>query len=243
MKKLRKYLFKVRKDLLVILFVAIFTYFFNELYLNNLPELFKGANKIGQFFSKLSISYISAFIFYFIVVHIKNEKDKENINEYVGQKVHNILTCAHLFIQPFLQIENKNAKFNDLDIKKLRTLLNSIDRNAKDSPYIIDGQKASWLEWYEYLKTSTFKSINEIFMRSNHIDTKLIKTLTRVENNFFFTQWNLLYNFDFDNSFGLYSEQTKMYLVIISELQEYADKNLSEYQNQTLEFSGYKPKY
>jgi len=240
MPKIIKYFLKVRKDLLTILITAILTYFSIELWFNNYSEIFQGANKIGQFISKLSISYISAFIFYFIVVHIKNEKDKENINEYVGYKVYDILTSAHLFIQPFLQIENKKASFDDLEIIKLHTLLASIIRDSKDAPYIVNDKNGTWLDWWEYLKESTFKSFAHIYVRYNHIDTKLIKILTRMENSLFYTQWDMLYINEYDKTFGLYSTQIKMYLSHVKDLQDYADKNLSEYRNRTTEFMGYK---
>ncbi len=244
MKQIFKYFLKVRPALLILLSVAILTYFSIEFFLIGYPELFKGANKLGQLFSKLSVSYMAAFIFYFIVVHIKNEKDKENINEYVGQKVYSILTSAHLFIQPFLQIENRNASFSDLDLKKLRSLLASIKREAKDAPFSFEGEteNGTWLDWWEYLKESTFKSLKEIFVRYNHIDTKLIKILTRIENSAFFSQWPMLYKNQHDTTFALYQVQIEMYLVHIQELQEYADKHLSSYKNRTSEFMGYKPK-
>jgi len=244
MKQILKYFLKVRKDLLTLLAIAFSTYFIIEFWLNNYSEIFKGASKIGQLFSNLSISYISAFIFYFIVVHIKNEKDKENINEYIGIKVRDILNTSHLFIQPFLQIDNRKASFKDLDIKKLRSLLDSINRYSKDAPYTLNGENATWLQWWEYLKTSTFTSFSEIFIRYNHVDTELIKILTRMENSTFFTQWNMLYGGmgGFDKSFGLYCEQVKMYLEHVNDLQNYADKNLREYQNRTSNFMGHKQK-
>lgn len=244
MKQMLRYFLKVRKDLLVLLAISFLTYFIIEFWLNNYSEIFKGASKIGQLFSSLSISYISAFIFYFIVVHIKNERDKENINEYIGIKVRDILYTSHLFIQPFLQIDNRKASFKDLEIKKLRSLLDSINRYSKDAPMSLHGENATWLQWWEYLRTSTFKSFGEIYIRYNHVDTELIKILTRMENSMFFTQWNMLYG-DIgavDKSFGLYCEQVKMYLKHVNDLQDYADKNLREYRNLTSEFMGYKQK-
>jgi hypothetical protein len=244
MKQIFKYFLKVKKGLLVLLALSFLTYFVIELWLNNYSELFKGASKVGQLFSSLAISYISAFIFYFVVVHIKSEKDKENINEYVGFKVYSILSTSHLFIQPFLEMGNKKASFKDLDTKKLRSLLDSINRDSKEAPYFLNGDNATWLQWWEYLKESTFKSFNEIFIRYNHIDTELIKILTRMENSIFFTQWDILYGGIgvFDKSFGLYCEQIKMYLKHVDDLQNYADKNLREYQNMTSDFMGHKRK-
>lgn len=236
--KLYQYLLKVRKDLLFLLLIAIFTYILIEFWFINYIELFPGAFKVGQFFSKLSISYISAFIFYFIVVHIKSEKDKANVNEFVGHKVYSIITCANLFIQPLLQKDNPKAKFEDFDLNNLKKLLRSIDRNSKEAPYLINNENATWLVWFEYLKNSTFDSINNIFNRYQYVDTNLIKLITRIENSLFFTQWNLLYRFDFDNTFGLYEFQIRTYLKLINDLKEYADKNLNEYQYIKSEFLG-----
>lgn len=139
-----------------------------------------------------------------------------------------------------MQIENKKARFEDLELSKLRALLDSIEREAKDAPLIIDNQNGSWLEWFEYLKDSTNESLKEIFARYNHIDTNLIKILTRIENSMFFKQWEILRYNDYDKSFGVYHEQIKMYLVLIADLQKYFDENLKEYGSLTSEFMGYK---
>ena len=122
MKELYKYIKNIKRLLLILLLISFVGYFTIELWLNSYKEIFKGANKIGQFFSNLCISYISAFIFYFIVVHIKSEKDKENINEYVGIKVSEIITCGHLFFQPFSDKNFGNLKFEDLS-EKLNTII------------------------------------------------------------------------------------------------------------------------
>ena len=241
MKKLYKYFLTTRKDLKALLLIAFITYFLIELLLNRYTELFDGGFEIGQFFSNLSISYISAFIFYFIVVQIKTQKDKENVNEWIGHKVYSIITDAHLFIQPFQEIKDKMAKFEDLKQQDLMELLNSVERTSKQAPLIINGNNASWLEWYEFLKKSTEESIKEIFVRYSHLDSKLIKNLSRIENSLFFKQWNLLYLDNNIKSFGLYEFQIRSYLKLIYELQKYADQNLKEYKNLTTSFIGWTP--
>ncbi|NVO11749.1 MAG: hypothetical protein HXX16_17450 [Bacteroidales bacterium] len=239
MRKLYKYFITARKDLKWLLLLSIVIYFTIEVVLIRYDELFTGASKIGQFFSKLSISYISAFIFYFIVVHIKSQKDKENIYEWVGHKAYSIITSAHLFIQPLMQINDKKAKFEDLKEKDLSKLLKSIDRTAKQAPYLINGENATWLEWYEYLRKSTEDSIKEILVRYSHLDSEFIKILSRIENSLFFYQWNLLYNFEYDKTFGIYEVQIQTYLKLIDDLQIYADSNFKKFQFRTSEFVGY----
>ena len=189
MTKLLKYFLSVRKELLNLLIIAICTYFLIEVVFNQYEEIFNGAYYWGQFFSKISIAYISAFIFYFFVVHIKNERDKENINEFVGHKVFDILTSAHLLIQPLQEKTNKKAKLEYFEFDELKKLLRSIKRNENEAPLRIggiNGRSANWIEWYEYLKDSTLKYIEEIFIRYNHLDTDLVKLLTRIQNSLFF---------------------------------------------------------
>lgn len=242
MPELLKYFLRVRRSLLLLLILAFVTYISIEFIFNNYTEIFKGANKIGQLFSKLSVSYISAFIFYFIVVHIKSESDKENVNEFIGQLVNDILTSAHLFVLPFVRIEKKDAHFKDVKTGELRTLLPKIQRMAHEAPYSINGKTTHWLDWWEYLKKSTFESIDEIFLRYNHVDTKLIKIITRIKHSSFFKQWNMLYTNEYDKTFGLYSEQIIMFLTHIHDLQEYADKYLDDYKHRTSQFMGYNRK-
>ena len=238
MKQLYHYFVKVRTDLKILLVISIVTFFILELWLKYVPAIFNGADKVGEFFSRLSTSYIAAFIFYFLVVHIKNLKDKENINEFVGHKVYAIITSAHLLIQPFQQKSDPKARFKYLDRQELSQLLYSVNKAATEAPFSIKNEKATWLQWYEYLKESTENNLNQILVRYTHLDAELIKLLTRIENSLFLTQWNLLYNLRADETFGSYSIQIHTYLNLISELEQYADKNLKDHEHLTSDFIG-----
>jgi hypothetical protein len=230
----------VRRELLILLALSIFTYFLIELYLIDIPEIFKGGYQVGQFMTRVCQSYVSAFIFYFIVVHIKNENDKRNINEYVGYKVHSILTSAHLFIQPLQQKVDKKASFKYMTKSELGQLLRSINRNAQEAPYIIGERTGTWMEWYEYLKESSLDSLKEIFVRLPYLDSELVKRLTRIENSLFFKQWELLYHIERDQTFGIYEFQIGAYLNLIKDLEDYAEKKFPDNKFMTSEFIGHK---
>ena len=230
----------VRRELLILLGLSLFIYFLIELYLIDIPEYFKGGYKLGQFMIRVAQSYVSAFIFYFIVVHIKNEKDKKNINEYVGHKVHSILTSAHLFIQPLQQKTDNKASFKYMSQSELGQLLRSINRNAQEAPLIIGGRTGTWMEWFEYLKESTLESLKEIFVRLPYLDSELVKRLTRIENSLFFEQWQLLYYIDIDQTFGLYEFQIGTYLNLVKDLEDYAERKFADHKFVTSEFIGHK---
>jgi hypothetical protein len=240
MNKLFYYFKTVRKDLKVLLLAAILVYFIIEIILKRYNEVFFGASKLGDFFSKLSVSYISAFIFYFIVVHIKNQKDKDNINEFVGYEIFQIIINGHLLISPLEKDLDKGGEFEYLDKKKLFDLLASVDRTANESPLILNGSKTNWNKWFEYLKNNTEKSINKIMGRYTHLDSELIKLLTRLENSLFFNQFEMLFTITHDKTFKFFQIEVMTYLNLTQELEKYALKHFGNHRFNTSEFHGWR---
>ena len=238
--KLYQYFRKVRPDLIKLLILAICSYLIIELIFNNIPEIFFGAHKLAELFSKLSVAYVSAFIFYFVVIHIKNENDKHNINEFVGHKVYSIVTSAHLILQPMIQKFDKDAKFKYLTNSELSELLSKINRLDKEAPlrFSEENENANWIEWLAYLKESTQEDLKQIFVRYGHIDSSVIKMLSRIENSLYLTQFDLLYNFAYDKTFALYTLQIQTYLKLIKDLEEHADANFKEFKYRKGEFMG-----
>ncbi len=222
MKKLYIYFKKIRKELKALLLISLVGYFLIVL-LNIFPEAFPGANKIGEFFSKLCIAYTTSLIFYFVVVHIKTERDKENVGEYVAIKLSDIITVGHLYYDPFLN----GKRFEDLKPSDLtRLILDKVKRNEPGRGYIkFDGTPYTWLQIYEDHKKSTFEALDIIFRRYSHLDSKLIKLLSRVEDSMMYFQWQLLYSFPRDESFGMFQFQLQTYLLVIKDLEDYTKKN------------------
>lgn len=221
MKKLYNHLKKVRRELIALLLISIAGYFL-IVWLNIFPEIFSGANKVGEFFSKLCMAYTTSFIFYFVVVHIKSEKDKDNVNEYVAIQLSDIVTSGHLFFAPFKKGSFEKLTLNDFP----SSVFCSVNRFAPESFYRKNDDICyTWVECYEILKKNTFEALDVIFKRYNHLDTKLIKLLSRVEYSMMFFQWDLLYHIEYDLTFGMFEMQLKTYFVAIRELQEYTEQN------------------
>ena len=229
----------VRKELVFLLFLAIFTYFLIELFLNNYPEIFKGASKIGVFFSRISISYISAFIFYFLVVHLGKERDKDNINEIIEQRVADIITSGHSLILPMIRIENPKASYESFDMSGLGTLLSKVKKSDVCEGYTMGGKPITHVQHFEWVKRDSMKALNEIFDRYNHLDSELIKLLSRLKSSFLFEQWNFLYAHTFDETFFSMELPIHTYQIHLNDLEKYYNKHLKRVARNRSEFVGY----
>lgn len=165
-----------------------------------------------------------------------------NINEVVGHDVYVIILNARQLIGPLQQKLDPSAKFEYFEGSKLSKLLNSIDRTAREAPFTnSQGVRANWIEWYAKIGIDSKELIDRIFRRYNHLDTKLIKLLSRLENSIFYTQFNLLEITNHDNSFNCFYIHIEGYLKHIKDLEKYAEKNLKEFQYLTSDFIGWSP--
>lgn len=239
MKSFFEALRSVRKDLSVLLLISVSVHLSIVLYLVHIPELFPGAYELGQFVSKVTISYISGFIFYFIVVHLKSVKDKAQVNEYIGHEVYGIITSGHLLIQPLMQKSEGKATFRYLDKMELNELLSQIDPLAKESPLSRGDERATWVEWYAFEIQSTQEHLVNIFQRFPYLDAELIKILSGIQHSLLIKQFDFLMSNAKGSSMAIYELQIHMYMTLLKELEAYAEKHLKPYERLSSEFMGW----
>lgn len=70
-------------------------------------------------------------------MHIKGERDKQNINEFVGHEVYQIVVAGHLLIKPLQEKLGQKEAFEYPSRSELSTLLQSIDRTANEAPLLL----------------------------------------------------------------------------------------------------------
>lgn len=70
----------LRRDLSTIFLLSLASILLIDFWLIDTPEIFPGGYKLGQIIYKVSLSYISAFIFYFLVVHMKQRPGYERLH-------------------------------------------------------------------------------------------------------------------------------------------------------------------
>lgn len=74
------------KALLVLCGIAIFYIILYSFWFINMPDLFPHADKLGQVPFEIAVAIISSLIFFIIVVHLKEEKDKKTLHPYFQRR-------------------------------------------------------------------------------------------------------------------------------------------------------------
>jgi hypothetical protein len=193
----------LRGDLLFILLFSTAFIFLFDFWFINIPELFKGANTLGNIFYKICLAYLTAYIFYFLNVYVKSQQDLNEVNYFIGRQVASIIGENASIIIEFRN--NDFVKRTDIypSEEELKDILKSIKIN--DGPYkSISDYKTTWLTYFDFYKKRTRKNIEKILYKNNYLDSKLVSILSELDDSEFFMHLDnkvLFENSDGDLSF------------------------------------------
>lgn len=236
LKKMKRILFLIsslRPIIFHLFILAIFTIFLIDFCLSEIPQLFNGGFKLGQIIYKLSMSYISAFIFYFLVVHIKVQNDKYTVYPFVKLMVSRIINQATITIESMSKASQVKVVGKFPTIDEMKELCKGINPYA-DAPLVFSGKQtiqANWLQYFEYGKNQNDKLTQKIFAHLPFLDAELVTLLVKIQNNSHFSTIAMFSNTLIGNKdLEYFQDGFTEYLNLVLELQEYSKRKLDKYE-------------
>ena len=230
---LLKLIKSLRRDLGFIFLGALAIILTIDLWLIDIPEFFTKGYELGQVIYRLCLSYISAFIFYFLVVHIKQQKDKQNLYSYVAAKVDTILSEAENLIKEMSKAAGVQLVGKYPSNEELQDFSRNIDPHS-NAPLLISGpgNYANWIQYFENSTRHSKKAIQKIFTQMPFLETELVSILSNLEDAPHFWIWSLIiptmhtHQLQFtDTGKDTFSK----YFELIQQLETYSDKKLAKY--------------
>jgi hypothetical protein len=225
----------VRKPLRVTLLCAISFVLSYNFYLEQKPGFIPYAYQFGKLFYTLSLSYISAFIFFYINLHISSFNNKVKGHTFVHNKARKVIRLNTELIHALInygKMETKlsgEEKFSKALIQECCKIINPY------KPIKVNGIKSMYFpDWFMYFNYQ-HKEIKEVILAISQQtllnDDELIEIMIKLENQFD-TYLNRFkgekVNFEEDN-LDFFSDGIIGYSNIIQEL-ERRIKELSKYQ-------------
>lgn len=222
----------IRKDIGLIFISALTAICLIDFLLADIPEKFTGGYQLGQIIYKLSMAYISAFIFYFLVVHIKQQKDKDNLYPYVAKKVQMVIENGFDLISVLAKASNNSIANKYPSTIELEAICKSINPNA-NAPLLLGGlgNYASWVQYFVYSKNRSNEETGKILNKMPFLEAELVNILAKIEDCSHFATVNLLASYMPIKNKDLTNFQTSIseYFELIKQLEQYANKYLAKY--------------
>lgn len=140
---------------------------------------------------KISLSYISAFIFYFLVVVIKEFNDKNIVNKTVDIFIVNIINDTFALTKSFSVASKKENDKIFPSKSEIDSMLKEINGDSNATYFLFEAEMAigyeypNWIELFKYYKARIDNNINSIFSVLKMNDVVLINHLVKIKNNNF----------------------------------------------------------
>jgi hypothetical protein len=192
------------------------------------PELFSGGAMLWDWLYRLSFAFAASYIFYVVVVHVKRQRDKENVRDFLGKKTDRICEDARKLIGGLrggnvMRYERHYYPSHE-EVKSLCEHINLDD----PAPLISKGKHVSWRQFMTLLMDSSRREITNIYAVSHLLDTDYLALLMAVEEcpHFDFLQMGGYLHLPNLSFFA--ADQIYYYIEKVKALEQYSERTFSD---------------
>jgi hypothetical protein len=175
----------LRFEIKLLLILSIISILLIEFVLNKIYPLYEIQYDFGVLFLKLCYSYLSAFIFYYLVVYSPKERKRVRIHRYLHNKIHSIYTLKEDILLAFFR--EINPGINDFPHKIEYTDIKEICKqiNPKLPITLNHTEFATFKNHYEFInfKTKKIKILtSELIILNEILDENILHGLTNIND-------------------------------------------------------------
>lgn len=153
------------------------------LILNKLEPLFVGAYGLGIIVESILASVIASYVFYLIVVHLKEVSDRKIIAPYIAKHGYRVIGSCKSQVIAFSNASKIKLEYETLSREELDAAFKKIPPYS-EAPlsFGVDDKKANWFEYFDYHSGRTKSSIQRALQQLPFLEAELISNLAAIDD-------------------------------------------------------------
>ena len=196
-----------------------------DLYLRDIPEKFEKGSELGDLIYQICLAYITSFIFYFLVVYLKRVKDRQILEPYIADKTRTVIHSGKILVKYLVSETGIRPQNFYPTEEELSAMCSKVNPNS----FVQGWANLSWMGLFREYFLKSEKAINSIYEKMPFVESKLIRYLGDIQNNpHYYTGEIRPYKMG-NTDLSFKSMHLYQYLMIIKDLEKYAEKNLIGY--------------
>lgn len=173
----------VRKDLFYGFIVAVASVLAIDLWLIKITEFFPLGAEFGSIYYKICFGYITAFIFFFINVHLQNHKMKVKTLRYVSNKTARLYSGSLDLIIALKNANNiKNENYDIPSLEEIEDLCKRINPHFPMRYGPLGTGFQNWFDFFQFMEDETKRSIKDLLDVKDALDTELLRLITNLDD-------------------------------------------------------------
>lgn len=184
---------KQKTILILLLIISITVVLCNNIIFKDTEEFFEYGSEFGFILSRLSLAYISSYIFYLLVVVLKENKIKRNINGAVYSYTSKLVSFGYSIFDEVMEASGTNRDTFDRETISKADFLNLCDNSNPGAipanRYIGNPFNMVPKNYAQFLHFSTVEKVShyteKVFNYMPFLDSELVRLI----NNLLDTKW------------------------------------------------------
>jgi len=204
---------------------------FKIIELNDIKELFNGAYELGVILETILSSILASYIFYMVVVHLKEFKDRKYIYPLILKWTNIVVGCCITQLREIGEASNISIDLNNVTEQSLKTAFGKINPNNQ-APLLLGfpGTYANWIQYMLYYKRRTKSNIEKIVSQILFIESKLFSKVLDVDDCLHFSRIEEVSAMPLKNTdISFMASSFYKYCVLCKELKGLIDVSKSKY--------------
>lgn len=174
---------------------------FKVLLLNRFPGLFIGAYDLGVIVEAILASVVASYVFYIIVVHVKEQSDREVLRPFVERHSKRVVGDCLSQINEISKASSVALDFTSISEADVSSAFSKIAPYSQ-APLLIStqsNQHANWLQYFMHHENRSKGSIRKLLDQLPFLDANLVSILTAIDDCSHFSSMSFLLNVNVSN--------------------------------------------
>jgi hypothetical protein len=168
-----------------LLFIKVFVF-------NQIDEIFTGAHELGTVFEGLLGSVLASFVFYLIVIHFKETKDKRVIYPNITRWAHLVVEDCKSQLTAFVNETGVKMSLDDLTSEQIDEAFKKVSP-CGNAPLLFSlNNHANWIQYFKYNSTRSKLYISKIMSQLIFLEASFVSLLTSIDDS---THFNIIEHF------------------------------------------------
>jgi hypothetical protein len=155
---------------------------------NRIPEIVPGAFEFGVMSDAILTSVVASYVFYLLVVHLKEQTDKATVRPYIAKHAKRIVGDCEALLTAVSVASGSPLALNSTKESVERALKNIASNSS--APLILAnlGRNATWPEFFSYRHIRTKSSCRKLLDQLLLLDAQLISQVVTIDDCSLFVQ-------------------------------------------------------
>ncbi len=137
---------------------------------------------LGVLADAVLTSIVGSYIFYILVVHLKETEDKKTLAPYLRSKANALVGKCEMLVTRIGQSSNHPLNLSTLKLNDLSYSLSKINLRG-DAPHMVGAYQSNWSLFFDYHEEYSKNDISDLLGKMTFLDAEFIKLVLALEDS------------------------------------------------------------